>query len=67
MNQLRHHKLSLRKSTAHKPLPAQLPRIRDVIEFPESERTCPCGCQLTEIGEDISDQIGPEYAKAASY
>ena len=46
-----------KKSVARKPLPAQLPRIRNVIELPEDERVCPCGCQLTEIGEDVGEQL----------
>lgn len=42
---------------ARKPLPANIPRIRNVIELPEDERQCECGCQLTEIGEDVSEQL----------
>ena len=48
---------SLAKRKSRKPLPAHLPRIRNVIELPEDERACPCGCQLSEIGEDISEQL----------
>ena len=40
-----------------KPLPKDLPRIRQVYELPEDERHCPCGCTLSEIGEDISEQL----------
>jgi len=40
-----------------KPLPAELPRIRQVIELSEEERQCTCGCTLIEIGEDISEQV----------
>ena len=42
---------------ARKPLPANLPRIRNVIELPEDERHCECGCRLSEIGEDVSEQL----------
>jgi len=42
---------------ARKPLPASIPRIRNVIELPEDERQCECGCQLIEIGEDVSEQL----------
>lgn len=45
------------KRKSRKPLPANLPRIRDVIELPEEDRVCACGCQLSEIGEDISEQL----------
>jgi transposase len=40
-----------------KPLPKDLPRVQRVYELPIEERQCPCGCELTEIGEDISEQI----------
>ena len=40
-----------------KPLPAELPRVRRVIELNEEERVCACGCTLIEIGEDISEQV----------
>lgn len=42
---------------ARKPLPVSIPRIRNVIELPEQERTCACGCELSEIGEDVSEQL----------
>ena len=42
---------------ARKPLPANIPRERNVIELPEEEQVCSCGCQLSEIGEDISEQL----------
>lgn len=46
-----------------KPLPANLPRVRKVYELPESELQCPCGCTLTEIGEDVSEQLDVIPAK----
>jgi len=45
------------KKAVRKPLPADLPRIDKVIELPKSERQCPCGCELHEIGEDTSEQL----------
>jgi transposase len=42
---------------ARKPLPADLPRIRRVIELSDDERQCTCGCEMTEIGEEISEQV----------
>ena len=42
---------------ARKPLPESIPRIRNVIELPEDECQCECGCQLTEIGENVSEQL----------
>mgnify|MGYP001820827699 CR=1 FL=1 len=40
------------------PLPPQLPRT-EVRHEPEST-TCSCGCQLTRIGEDISEKLDYE-------
>jgi transposase len=40
-----------------KPLPAELPRIRQVYELSLEERQCSCGCSLTEIGEEVSEQL----------
>lgn len=51
------------KKAARKPLPADLPRIDQVSELSETERTCPCGCTLKEIGEEISEQLDIEPAK----
>lgn len=40
-----------------RPLPEVLPRVRIEHDLPESEKVCPCGCGLTEIGEDTSEQL----------
>ncbi|NMG73328.1 IS66 family transposase [Aromatoleum diolicum] len=37
------------------PLPPHLPR-HDIHHEPE-QRTCPCGCQLKRIGEDIAEKL----------
>ncbi|MGK0473195.1 MAG: transposase [Candidatus Azotimanducaceae bacterium] len=39
------------------PLPQDLPRVRQVEVLPAEELICECGCQLEEIGEDISEQL----------
>ncbi|QJC55206.1 hypothetical protein HC248_00484 [Polaromonas vacuolata] len=39
------------------PLPAQLERVDVVHDVPESDRTCPCGTPMVEIGQDISEQL----------
>ena len=41
----------------HQPLPKDLPSVQRVYELPIEERQCPCGCELTKIGEDINEQI----------
>src|SRR5690625_1816138 len=37
-----------------KPIPPELPRLTVVHELPESERLCPCGTPMMEIGRDVS-------------
>ncbi len=39
------------------PLPAELARVDVVHDVPASERTCPCGTPMVEIGEDVSEQL----------
>ncbi len=38
-------------------LPAQLERVDVVHDVPESDRTCPCGTPMVEIGQDVSEQL----------
>jgi len=46
-----------RKRRGRKPLPDDLPRVRIEHDLPEEEKTCVCGCGLTRIGEDTSEQL----------
>ena len=46
-----------RKRRGRKPLPDYLPRVRIEHDLPEAEKTCPCGCGLTRIGEETSEQL----------
>lgn len=46
-----------RRPPARRPLPPSLPRRRLVHELPESERRCPCGCTMVEIGEKRSEEL----------
>lgn len=46
-----------KKKTGRKPLPANLPRKQVIHDLPESEKLCPCGCMLTKIGEETSEQL----------
>ena len=48
---------SLAKKLGRKPLPAELPRLRIEHDLPEAEKVCDCGCQLTLIGEESSEQL----------
>jgi transposase len=46
-----------RKKPGRKPLPEDLPRIEVVHDLPEQEKVCACGCQLTKIGEQVSEKL----------
>ena len=39
------------------PLPVDLKRVDVVHDVPEDERTCPCGTPMSEIGQDVSEQL----------
>ena len=45
------------KRPARKPLPVDLPRVRQIQELADNERVCSCGCTLSEIGEETSEQL----------
>jgi transposase len=39
------------------PLPSELKRVDVVHDVPFTERTCPCGTPMVEIGQDVSEQL----------
>lgn len=47
-----------RKKSGKKPLPEHFPREEIFHDIPESEKICNCGCELSKIGEDISEKLG---------
>lgn len=47
-----------------KPIDASLPRVRIEHDITEGEKTCPCGCTLTRIGEVTSEQLDLIPARA---
>lgn len=51
------------KKSGRKPLPAELPRVRIEHDLAESDKTCQCGCQLTLVGEETSEQLDIVPAK----
>ena len=54
-----------KKNKSRKPLPAELPRVKQIVELEPAQRQCPCGCELVEIGESVSEQLdidAMEYA-----
>jgi transposase len=46
-----------RKKGGRKPLPASLPRVRVEHDLAEEHKQCACGCGLTRIGEETSEQL----------
>lgn len=52
-----------RKKSGRKPLPDSLPREEVIHDIPEEEKVCACGCQLTRIGEETSEQLHVERPK----
>ena len=48
---------SNKSNKGRKPLPAHLPRERHVHDIDESEKQCSCGYELTQIGEEITEQL----------
>jgi len=45
------------KKPGRKPLPAELPRKEIVHDLADHEKTCDCGCQKVEIGEEVSEEL----------
>lgn len=45
------------KSPGRKPLPTDLPRVQHIHDLDESEKICACGCQLTYISDEKSEQL----------
>ena len=39
------------------PLPEALPRVKVVHDIDEADKICTCGCRLTRIGEEVSEQL----------
>ena len=46
-----------RKKRGRRPIPPEYPRVEVVHDIPEEEKVCPCGCQLTRIGEEVSEKL----------
>jgi transposase len=46
-----------RKKGKRKPLPKDLPRETTTLELSQKEKTCSCGCELKEIGEEASEKL----------
>ena len=46
-----------KKRGGRKPLSDSIPRKDVLIDIPEEEKVCACGCDLVRIGEEISEQL----------
>lgn len=53
---------SHKRKKGRKPLPKNLPRREIIYDIAEEEKQCSCGCQLSKIGEERSEQL--EYIPA---
>lgn len=46
-----------RKAPGRKPLDPNLPRVDRVFELSQEQRRCACGCQMDEIGEEVTERL----------
>lgn len=46
-----------RRKRGRKPLPENLPRIERIHDIDDADKICGCGCELTRIGEETSEQL----------
>lgn len=46
-----------RKRGGRKPLPGDLPRVEHVHDIDDADKICVCGCELSRIGEETSEQL----------
>jgi transposase len=51
-----------RRKRGRKPLSDDLPRIERIIDIPEKDKICECGCEKSVIGKETSEQL--EYIPA---
>lgn len=52
-----------RKKRGRRPLPADIPRVDVVIDIPEEDKVCACGCTMSRIGEEVSEKLDVVPAK----
>ena len=46
-----------RKMPGRRPISPDFPRVEVVHDIPEDEKVCACGCELTRIGEEVSEKL----------
>jgi transposase len=52
-----------RVKKGRKPIPEHLPRVEVVHDISDEEKICACGCQLSRIGEEVSEKLDVVPAK----
>lgn len=52
-----------RRKGGRKLLPAEFPRVENIIDVSDAEKLCECGCMKTRIGEETSEHL--EHVPAA--
>ena len=52
-----------RAKKGRKPIAEDFPRVEIVHDIPEADKICPCGCELTRIGEETSEKLDIVPAK----
>ncbi|TVR03273.1 MAG: IS66 family transposase, partial [Desulfovibrionales bacterium] len=45
----------VRKKRGRRPISSDLPRVDRVHDIADEDKTCPCGCALSKIGEEVSE------------
>ena len=46
-----------RKKRGRKALPESLPRVDHIHDLDDADKICGCGCELSRIGEEVSEQL----------
>lgn len=46
-----------KKKPGRKPLPSNMPYIEHIHDINEADKQCPCGCVLTHIGNETTEQL----------
>ena len=46
-----------KNKTGRKALPRSLPYIEKIHDLADSDKHCPCGCALTHIGDEVTEQL----------
>lgn len=54
-----------KRSKGRRPLPAELPREREVVDVDEAEKKCACGREKEKIGELVTEKL--EYVPASFF